>query len=102
MSNAKASKLQYLLIKQLLDKGSVELVLPDGIVLEIGIVQEDKYGQLKKANDYCYVVATRDNKSTLIDSYNLGLQFESEEDSIIFESQSIDENGHKMRMMEVV
>lgn len=102
MNNAKVKKLQYLLIKQLLEKGSVELILPDGITLEIGILQEDQFGNFKKVDDYCYVVATRDGKSTLLDSYNLGLQFEPEEDTIIYEDELITEDGTLVRTLDVV
>lgn len=102
MNNAKARKLQYLLISELLDKGSVELILPDGVVLEIGIIQEDEFGETKKADDYCYVVATRQGKSTMLDSYNLGLQFEDDEDSIIFEDKTCDQNGKQLRVVEVI
>lgn len=102
MNNAKARKLQYLLISELLDKGSVELILPDGVVLEIGIIQEDEFGEIKKADDYCYVVATRQGKSTLLDSYNLGLQFEDTEDSILFEDKTCDPNGKQIRVVEVI
>ena len=96
------NKLQYLLIKELLKTGTVELLLPDGITLEIGITQEDKHGQLKKSDDYCYVVASRDGKSTLLDTYNLGLRFEDEKDILIYEDTSVDNNGVAVRSMDVV
>jgi hypothetical protein len=102
MNNAKARKLQCLLITELLDKGSVELILPDGITLEIGIIQEDEFGEVKKTDDYCYVVATRGDKSTLLDSYNLGLQYESEEDTIVYEDETLDSNGRNLKTLEVI
>ena len=95
-------KLQYLMIKELLKKGSVELLLPDGIIIEIGITQEDKYGDQKKTDDYCYVVATREGKSTMLDSFNLGLQFEEEKDTIIYEETTLDEDGALIRSLDVV
>lgn len=96
------NKLQYLLIKELLKTGTVELLLPDGITLEIGITQEDKYGQLKKSDDYCYVVASRDGKSTLLDTYNLGLRFEDEKDILIYEDTGVDNNGVAVRSLDVI
>lgn len=102
MSTARTRKLQYLLIKQLLESGSVELILPDGITLEIGILQEDQSGKLKKADDYCYVVATRDNKSTMLDTYNLGLSFEPEKSTIIYEDELVDSEGRLVRTLDVV
>lgn len=102
MSISKVNKLQYLLITQLLKKGSVQLILPDGIVVEIGIVQENEFGETKKTDDYCYVVATRNGKSTLLDSYNLGLQFEPEKDTIVCEDEMVDPNGRFIRTLDVV
>ena len=99
--NAKAQKLQYLLISQLLDHGTVELLLPDGMTLEIGIVQEDK-GRLVKSDDYCYVVASRDAESALIDSYGIGLEFETDEMTIMYNDEILDEEGRHIRRFDVV
>ena len=96
------NKLQYLLIKEILKKGTVELLLPDGIILEIGITQEDKDGNLKKADDYCYVVASRDGKSIMLDTYNLGLRFEDEKDILIFEDVDLNEDGAMIRSLDVI
>lgn len=102
MSNAKARKLQCLLIKELLENGSVELILPDGITLEVGILQKDKFGNVSKADGYCYVVATRAGKTTLLDSYNLGVQYEPESDTIIFEDEITDDNGKVVKTLDVI
>lgn len=102
MNNAKARKLQYLLITELLDKGSVELRLPDGITLEIGILQENAFGEVSKADDYCYVVATRAGKTVLLDTYNLGLQYEPEKDTIVYEDEFLDDNGTVIKTLDVV
>lgn len=95
-------KLQYLLIKELLETGTVELLLPDGITIEIGITQEDKHGNLKKSDDYCYVVASRNGKSTLLDTYNLGLRFEDEEDILVYDDADVDDNGVMVRSLDIV
>jgi len=102
MNTPKKRKLQYLLISQLLEQGSVKLVLPDGITLEIGILQEDEDGELQKAEDYCYVVATRGDRSTILDSFNLGLQYQSTGDNIVCEDEAVDDNGRLMRTLDVV
>lgn len=102
MNNAKARKIQHLLIMELLEKGSVELILPDGITLEIGIIQEDQFGNVSKSDDYCYVVATRGGKTTLLDSYNLGLQYEPEKNTIVFEDEITDPNGKVVKTLDVV
>jgi hypothetical protein len=102
MSTARARKLQFLLIKELLEKGAVEILLPDGITLEIGITQENEFGKFEKSDDYCYVVATRQGKSSLLDSFNLGVQFVPEEDTIVCEDEVVDKNGVTVRTLEVV
>lgn len=102
MDNAKSKKLQYLIINQLLKEGTVSIILPDGVTLEIGITQEDEHGGLQKTEDYCYVVASRGNKSVMLDSFNLGLQFEADDDTIICETDLPDDDGTVMRAFDVV
>lgn len=93
--------LQHLLIKDLLKDGSVQLLLPDGITLEIGIVQDDKMGKKQKTDDYCYVVVKRDGKSIVLDSYTLGMSFQ-EDGSFVFKNTEINENGIKEQYFDVV
>jgi hypothetical protein len=100
-SSARAKKLQYLLIAQLLEMGSVQLLLPDGMTLEVGITQLGKKG-LKKTDDYCYVVASKDTKTAMIDSYNLALQFEKESNTIVYEDEILDDDGNRIGRMEIV
>ena len=98
--DVKMKKLQYLLISYLLKEGKVELLLPDGFILEIGIVQENSKGDLVKSDNYCYVHASKATKSTLIDSYNLGLIFEEGDDTFLYEYE--DGDGKIIRRFEVV
>ena len=102
MNNPKISKLQYLLIKQLIQDGSVELLLPSGMTLEIGITQEDENGDQVKVEDYCYVVTSDKTRSVLIDNFNLGLQFEDQDDTIVFDDTVTNEDGVEIRRVEVV
>ena len=102
MNNPKLSKLQFLLIKQLLKEGSVELLLPCGMTLEIGITQEDKNGDLVKVEDYCYVVASDEERSMIMDNFNLGLQFQTQDDTIIFDETVTEDDGTEIRSLEVV
>jgi hypothetical protein len=102
MIDARTRKLQYLIISQLLEHGSVQLILPDGVKLDIGILQEDKNGNMKKSDDYCYVVASRDDKKAMLDSYNLGLQYEAKEDTIVFEDEVLDQDGKSIKVMDIV
>lgn len=102
MSDSKARRIQYLLITQLLEQGSVQLILPDGVTLDIGIVQEDKFGNRKKADDYCYVVASRDGKSAMLDSFNCGVKYEVEQDTIIYEDETSDKDGRLVKTLDVI
>lgn len=101
-SNARTRKLQYLIITQLLEEGSVQLILPDGVTLDIGILQEDRFGNLQKADDYCYIVASRSGRKAMIDSYNLGLEFESDKDAMLFEDESSDNSGKMVKTLDIV
>ena len=102
MNSAKQRKLQHILITQLLEEGRVELILPDGIILEIGITQEDKNGDQVKVDDYCYVVSTRLDRSTMMDRYNLGLQFEKTDDTIVYDGETSDVLGRTVQVLDIV
>lgn len=95
------SKIQSLLITHLLKHGHIELKLPDGMVLEIGVTQEDNEN-IKIVEDYCWVIASRKNRSTSIDSFNMGLRFEDDEDIIIFEDRFTNEIGETVRRLDIV
>jgi len=38
----------------------------------------------------------------LLDSYNLGLQFEDEENTIIYEDKAVDQDGRLVRSLDIV
>jgi hypothetical protein len=97
----KTRKIQALLTNHLLKCGSIELLLPDGVSLEIGITKEGKHG-LELADDYCFVKASREGNSTLLDTYNVGLQYVENERSVICLDASIDENGRQIKRLEIV
>lgn len=99
---SKQAKIQSLIVKHLLDFGTLDILLPDGIVLEIGIVQEDKNGKCRKMDDYCYVAAQREGRKTLLDSFNLGLSYPDSDDAIVFNEQVIDDHGSQIRRVDVI
>lgn len=98
----KSKKIQQLLVTHLLEKGYIELTLPDGVVLEIGTVQEDKIGDLVKKENYCWVIATQDGRTVSMDAYNLGLSFNADQNKFIFEDQTIGQNGEEQHVLSVV
>ncbi len=99
---ASSKKLQFLLISQLQKHGTVELLLPDGITLEIGVTQIDEAKQYVFGDDYCYVTAKKDNTSIMLDSYNLGLSFPDENNTIIYDDRAYGDNGESIRTLEVI
>lgn len=95
-------KIQSLLITHLLQHGHIDLKLPDGMVLEIGIDQEGSGGNLVKKEDYCWVIASQGNRATSIDSFNLGLRFADDEKNMVFEDRFVDHVGEKVRRLDVI
>ena len=67
----KTNKIQALLINHLLKHGHIQLRLPDGVLLEIGITEENENGKIQKSDEYCWVIAKKENRAAVIDSYNL-------------------------------
>lgn len=95
--------IQTLLIKHLMEKGQIELLLPDGVKLEIGVMQLDKEGDLINCiESYCYVIANQGDKRILLDSYNMGLQFTETKDTILFNDVTMGLDGEPIRRLEVI
>lgn len=97
----KQTKIQNLLWEQLKTKGHVELFLPDGMVLELGVVAEGKYGELEKREDYCWLIASQRNRTISIDSYNVGLRYASD-DKFVFEDSVCDEDGKVIKTLDLI
>lgn len=72
---AKSSKIQSLIINHLQKFGSLDIKLPDGMDLEIGITEQTKKGEVK-SDDYCWALIKRDDRTTALDRYSLWCQFE--------------------------
>lgn len=101
MNKSKAKKIQQLLVTHLLDCGSIELLLPDGVKLEIGITQEGKHGE-EICDDYCFVKASRESNSTILDTYNVGLQYADQADLVICVDSTTDEEGRAIKRLDII
>lgn len=102
MKKSNAKRIQYLVTKHLLECGSITLKLPDNVVLEIGITQEGKHGE-EIVDDYCFVKATRHNNSTLLDTYNLGIQYEDDQHKLVCFDNVLDkESGRNLKRLDIV
>lgn len=98
----KKNKIQALLVEHLLKYGSIEILLPDNVKVEIGTTQENQNGKLVKKEDYCWVITSRENRSTSLDAYNMGLRFTDDESMIVLEDKFVDSNGEHVRRLDVV
>jgi hypothetical protein len=87
-------KIQHMLITHLLKEGSIEIALPQGMQLALGLTNEGKHGT-EIRNDYFWMTAMKDDKKISFDNYNLELEYSS--DRLVFNSD--EENIH---MLEVV
>ena len=101
MNAVAKSKRQRLFVEYLLKEGSLELALPTGVVLEVGVTQEDRYGRKEITPDYCWVVASQKNRSVCIDRYNLGLRYTGDRE-IVCEQAVLNEDGTSLKILEVL
>jgi hypothetical protein len=91
-----------MLVEHLMKHGQIELLLPDGVKLEIGLTQENQRGRLIVKDNYCWVIASREDRATSLDAYNMGLRFSDDANIIVFEDKFIDQNGEQVRRLDVV
>lgn len=98
----KVKKIQNLLITHLLEKGQIELTLPDGMVVKLGITQQNERGEQEKTKDYCFLVASQKDRTISMDSYNLDLRYIEESGKIIIEDDMVDENGRKLKVFSAI
>jgi len=101
MKKSYAQKIQALLIAHLMNQGQIDLLLPDGVRLEIGITQEGKNGP-EISDDYCYVKSSRQDKSALLDTYNLVLEYSDRNKTMICMDNTVDAEGREIRRLEIV
>lgn len=99
---SRKDKIQYLLISHLLEEGHIQLALPDGMVIELGTLREDKHGDLVKTKNYSWLIASQKNREVSIDSYNMGLRFNDNNTKIILEDESEDLDGRQIRTFNVI
>jgi len=87
-------RIQFLLMSHLNKAGSIDLSLPSGMKLSLGITKESKHG-VEKCDDYCWVQVDLHDKSVSLDEYNMGLQFS--QDRMVFETE--EDNLHVMEII---
>lgn len=96
------NKIQSSLIEHLMKHGQIELILPDGVTLEIGLTQENEKGELKIQDDYCWVIASRKDRAASLDSFNMGLRFQDNKDALVYEDKFVDDEGISVRRLDVI
>ena len=97
----KTNKIQALLINHLTKHGTIQLSLPDNMVLEIGITAETDSG-VEKIDDYCWVITKKEDRAACIDSHNLGIRFNEEDKNIVLDDSFTDSDGMQVRQLSVV
>ena len=55
-----------------------------------------------KRDDYCWVMATREDRTACLDSFNLGLRFADDSKSLILEDSIVNQDGEQIRRLNVV
>lgn len=78
----RSNRIQSLLNTYLERFGSINLLLPDEMALEIGITQQSKHGDVKM-QDYCWVVTKRGTRSSTLDRYSMSMSFDEDEQKIV-------------------
>lgn len=101
MNSSTKNKIQRLFMEYLMKEGSLELSLPTGMILEVGITQEGKTGRQEITPDYCWITASQNNRSVCIDRYNLGLRYSGEKE-IVCEYSVLNEDGSSLKILDVV
>lgn len=100
MKKVSPIKVQEFFLRHLLEEGFVKLTLPNNMVLEVGITQENKYGNLEKTDDYCWIIASQMDRCISMDSYNLAVR--CNKDNIVCEQNSFNQDGEAIKIVEVV
>jgi hypothetical protein len=93
-------KIQHLLVEYLLKNGQIELALPNGVVLEIGMTQENENGDFVVKDDYCWIIASHKDRSASIDPYNVGIKFSNND--LILEDKFVDQDGAEVTRLSIV
>lgn len=96
------NKVQELFTKFLLKNGTVDIVLPDGIKVQFGILQEGEDGKLIKVDDYAWMIASHKDKTIYMNSYDYGLYFEEGSNKVVLEDTGTDPNGKSIKIISVV
>lgn len=101
MKKATVAKIQRMLVEFLMKEGALELVLPNGMVLEVGVTQENELGDLEITPDYCWIVASQRGRSISMDNYNLGIRYSGDEE-IVCEYSMLSDDGTNINVLDVV
>ena len=101
MKKATISKIQRMFVELLMKEGALELALPNGTVLEVGVTQENERGDLEITPNYCWIVASREGRSISMDNYNLGIRY-SGENEMVCEYSLMSDDGTNVNVLDVI
>lgn len=101
MKNATVSKVQRLFVELLMKEGALELALPNGMILEVGVTQENREGDLEIIPDYCWIVASQKGRSISMDNYNLGIRYSGDKE-MVCEYSMLSDDGTNINVLDIV
>lgn len=95
-------KIQHLLITHLMEKGTIELTLPDGLMVEMGILKENKHGDLAKQDDYSWIIASQKDRTVSMDSYTFSVRYPVSLDKMLIEESTENQDGQEVKVLMAV
>jgi hypothetical protein len=101
MKKATVSKIQRMFVELLMKEGTLELALPNGMTLEIGVTQENELGDLEVVQDYCWIVASQKGRSISMDNYNLGIRYSGDKE-MVCEYSLLSDDGTNINILDLV
>lgn len=101
MKKTTKGTIQRMFTEFLMREGAVEIILPNGMILEVGVTQENKYGDMEITPDYCWIVASQRNKSISMDNYNLGIRYSGDKE-MVCEYSILSEDGTNVNILDLV
>jgi hypothetical protein len=101
MKKATVSRVQRLFVELLMKEGALELALPNGTVLEVGVTQENETGDLEITPGYCWIVASQKGRSISMDNYNLGIRYSGNKE-MVCEYSMLSSDGTNINVLDIV
>lgn len=77
------AKIQALVVEHLLSGQELNITLPTGFEIELGLSNSFRRAQ-KLQEDYCYVKVSNGDRNIFMDTFNQALEYKSNDGKIVF------------------